>query len=126
MDVVRSVNDSNLILPAGDVQIGPLDYNIYTNSQLRTVGEIDQLPLKMVGQTPVRVARYRLRAGCAADPNQHRPRGWPASVYIPVLKQGGDTNTIAVVDGVKEALKHLFDVPKQLGHRRWCSINRCS
>src|SRR5881227_1902161 len=55
MDVVRSLNDSNLILPAGDVQIGPIDYNIYTNSQLRTVGEIDQLPVKMVGQSPVRI-----------------------------------------------------------------------
>src|SRR5271155_593482 len=55
MDVVRSVNDSNLILPAGDVQIGALDYNIYTNSQLRTVREIDQLPVKMVGESPVRV-----------------------------------------------------------------------
>src|SRR5271167_5081825 len=28
MDVVRTVNRSNLILPAGDVQVGPLDYNI--------------------------------------------------------------------------------------------------
>ena len=36
MDVVRAVNDSNLILPAGDVQIGPLDYSIYTNSQVET------------------------------------------------------------------------------------------
>src|SRR4249919_2025673 len=48
MDVVRTLNMANLILPAGDVQIGPLDYNIYTNSQLQTVGEIDQLPIKMV------------------------------------------------------------------------------
>src|SRR5450759_676565 len=55
MDVVRSVNNANLILPAGDVQIGQLDYNIYTNSQLRSVGEIDQLPIKMVGQSPVRI-----------------------------------------------------------------------
>ena len=34
MDVVRSVNESNLILPAGDVRIGPKDYNIYANSQI--------------------------------------------------------------------------------------------
>ena len=27
------------------------------------------------------------------------------SVYLPVLKQGGDTNTIAVVDGIKHAVK---------------------
>ena len=35
MDVVRAVNTSNLILPAGDVKVGPFDYNLYTNSQLR-------------------------------------------------------------------------------------------
>ena len=28
------------------------------------------------------------------------------SVYLPVLKQGGDANTIAVVDGIKEAVAH--------------------
>ncbi|HVW21209.1 MAG TPA: efflux RND transporter permease subunit, partial [Opitutaceae bacterium] len=35
-------------------------------------------------------------------------------VYLPVLKQGGDANTIAVVDGIKNAVAHLIDVPKQL------------
>ena len=35
MDVVRAVNDANVILPAGDVQIGRYDYNIYTNSMLK-------------------------------------------------------------------------------------------
>src|SRR6478752_974303 len=44
MDVVRSVNNANLILPAGDVRIGQLDYNIYTNSQLRGISEINELP----------------------------------------------------------------------------------
>src|SRR6059058_5623823 len=48
MDVVRSLNRANLILPAGDVQLGALDYNIYTNSQLRSVNEIDELPIKTV------------------------------------------------------------------------------
>ena len=33
------------------------------------------------------------------------------SVYLPVMKQGGDSNTIAVVDGVRKTVKHLFDVP---------------
>ena len=55
MDVVRTVNRSNLILPAGDVPIGALDYSIYTNSQLPTMEEIDQLPLKVVGGSIVRV-----------------------------------------------------------------------
>src|ERR1700740_3579571 len=55
MDVVRTVNDANLILPAGDVQIGPTDYNIYTNSQLSTIRDIDKLPVKVIGESPVRV-----------------------------------------------------------------------
>jgi len=114
MDVVRSVNDSNLILPAGDVQIGPLDYNIYTNSQLRSVGEIDQLPIKTVGQAPVRVADIgHAEDGHQIQTNVVRVDG-QRSVYVPVLKQGGDTNTIDVVDGVKQTVLHLFEVPKEL------------
>lgn len=114
MDVVRSLNNANLILPAGDVQLGPLDYNIYTNSQLRTVNEINSLPVKTVGVSPVRVADI----GYAKDAqqiqtNMVRVDGQP-SVYLPVLKQGGDTNTIEVVDGIRGALTHLFDVPKEL------------
>src|ERR1700689_5492549 len=45
MDVVHAVNDSNLILPAGDVRIGPRDYNIYANAQLRNTEEINRIPL---------------------------------------------------------------------------------
>src|SRR6516165_1518826 len=55
MDVVRTVNRSNLILPAGDVQLGSLDYNIYTNSQLPDINQIDDLPIKVVGESVVRV-----------------------------------------------------------------------
>src|SRR5881296_1008224 len=114
MDVVRTVNRSNLILPAGDVPIGPLDYNIYTNSQLPTIQEIDQLPLKIAGEGIVRVADV----GYAKDDRQIQTSvvrvDGKRSVYTPVLKQGGDTNTIAVVDGVRDVVEHLVDVPKNL------------
>jgi multidrug efflux pump subunit AcrB len=36
------------------------------------------------------------------------------SVYIPVLKQGGNSNTISIVAGIKEAIKHLVDIPDVL------------
>src|SRR6478672_11303284 len=114
MDVVRSVNNANLILPAGDVQIGQLDYNIYTNSQLRGISEINELPVKTVGASPVRISDI----GFAKDAQQIQTNvvrvDGQRSVYVPVLKQGGDTNTIAVVDGIKAALTKLFDVPKEL------------
>jgi multidrug efflux pump subunit AcrB len=114
MDVVRAVNDSNLILPAGEVRIGSLDYTIYNNSQLRDIAEINHLPLKTLGAASVTVGDV----GAAEDARQIqsnivRVDGQP-SVYLPILKQGGDANTIAVVDGVKNAIAHLFDVPKEL------------
>jgi len=45
MDVVRRVNEANLILPAGDVKIGPFDYNVYANSQIDAMRDIERIPL---------------------------------------------------------------------------------
>jgi len=56
MDVVRQVNESNLILPAGDVKIGPFDYNLYSNAQAPSAKAINTMPLKTVGQSSVMVA----------------------------------------------------------------------
>src|SRR6476469_219532 len=56
MDVVRQINESNLILPAGDVRIGPFDYNLYSNSQAPSAAAINSMPLKSVGQSSVMVA----------------------------------------------------------------------
>src|SRR5450755_2629792 len=114
MDVVRTVNDSNLILPAGDVKIGPIDYNLYTNSQLPTTEEINHLPLKTVGNSSVMVQDIGTAVdGHAIQTNIVRVDGQP-SVYLPILKQGGDTNTISVVNGIQDAVSGLTGVPKQL------------
>ena len=107
------------------MQIGPLDYNIYTNSQLRD-HRGDQ---RAAGQDGRAVRRCACRdIGYAKDAQQIQTNvvrvDGQRSVYVPVLKQGGDTNTIAVVDGIKAAVKHLFDVPQATDHARWCSINR--
>ena len=114
MDLVRTINNSNLILPTGDVQIGNLDYNIYTNAQISSMADLASMPIKTVGANTVRVKDV----ATAKDSYQIQTSvvrvGGQRSVYVPVLKQGGDTNTIAVVDGVREKLTHLFDIPKQL------------
>ena len=114
MDVVRQVNEDNLIIPAGDVKIGPFDYNLYSNSQAPTPNEINSMPLKAFGQSSVLVGDVGKAVDAQAiQTNIVRVDGQP-SVYLPILKQGGDTNTIAVVDGIQTALKHLVDIPKQL------------
>jgi multidrug efflux pump subunit AcrB len=114
MDVVRAVNESNVILPAGDVQIGRTDYNIYTNSMLKGPDDIAQVPLKMVGQSPVRVGDVATpKDAFSLQYNIVRVDGTRA-VYVPVFKQGGDSNTIAIVNGVQTTLRKLYDVPSSL------------
>jgi multidrug efflux pump subunit AcrB len=114
MDVVRSVNDSNLILPAGDVRIGPKDYNIYANSQVPTPELINDLPLKSVGNASVLVGDVgKAQDSGTIQTNIVRIDG-QRSVYVPVLKQGGDSNTITIVNGMKAAIKDLVDIPSTL------------
>jgi multidrug efflux pump subunit AcrB len=114
MDVVHAVNDSNLILPAGDVRIGPKDYNIYANSQVPTPNDVNSIPLKTVGNASILVGDV----GHAVDGGQIQTNivrvDGQHSVYIPILKQGGDSNTITIVNGIRKATAHLLDIPQQL------------
>ncbi|HZB88317.1 MAG TPA: efflux RND transporter permease subunit [Terracidiphilus sp.] len=113
-DVVQSVNSSNLILPAGDVRIGSKDYNIYANSQFPDAKSMNAMPLKSVGNASVLVADVgKAEDSGALQYNIVRIDG-QRSVYVPVFKQGGNSNTITIVDGMKAAIKKLVDVPESL------------
>lgn len=114
MDVVHAVDNSNLILPAGDVRIGTRDFNIYANSQFPTPGEINSLPLRSVGNASVLVGDigHAEDAG-AIQTNIVRIDG-QKSVYVPVFKQAGKSNTIKIVNGMRAAIKKLVDIPSTL------------
>ena len=77
MDVVRATNSSNLILPAGDVRLGPIDYNIYTNAQVLDAKGLNEIPLKTEGAEVRFYFRCRESGGRLRIAVQHRPRGWP-------------------------------------------------
>ena len=114
MDVVNAVNRNNLILPAGDVKIGPYDYYVYSNVLVDKVATLNDVPLKTVQQRWVSVKDV----GEAQDAHQIqynlvRVNG-QRSTYLPIMKQGGQTNTIQVVDGIRTMLGRLFGVPKSL------------
>src|ERR1700677_4293401 len=113
-DVVKAVNSSNLILPAGDVRIGTKDFNIYANSQFPDAKSMNEMPLKSVGNSSVLVADIGKAVDAGAlQYNIVRIDG-QRSVYVPVFKQGGDSNTITIVNGMRNAIKHLVDVPAAL------------
>ncbi|HXA67114.1 MAG TPA: efflux RND transporter permease subunit [Bryobacteraceae bacterium] len=114
MDVVNAVNLNNLILPAGDVKMGSIDYYVYSNSLVKKVADLNNVPIRTVGHSWVSVGDI----GHAEDANQIQYNivrvDSQRSAYLPIMKQGGDTNTIQVVDGIRDMLKKLFDIPRQL------------
>jgi multidrug efflux pump subunit AcrB len=113
-DVVDAVNSSNLILPAGDVRIGSKDYNIYANSQFPDAKAMNAMPLKSYGNSSVLVADVgKAEDSGALQYNIVRING-QRSVYVPIFKQGGNSNTITIVDGMKTAIKKLVDIPESL------------
>ena len=114
MDVVNAVNTSNLILPAGDVKMGAFDYYVYSNSLVSDMEELGRIPVKTSGTSWASVNDI----GEAKDASQIQYNlvrvDGQRSVYLPIMKQGGDTNTIEVVNGIRDKIQHLFDIPKQL------------
>jgi len=114
MDVVNALNNQNLILPAGDVKMGPFDYYVYSNSLVDNMKEMNRIPIKADGNSWVSIGDV----GKAEDASQIQYNivrvGGQRSTYIPIMKQGGNTNTIQVVEGVRALLKRLVDIPPQL------------
>ena len=88
MDVVRTINQANLILPAGDVKIGPYDYNIYANNQINAMKDIDMVPLKTVGRGIGAGGGRGQGEGCFADPVQQGPHRRPALGVRPGAEAG--------------------------------------
>src|SRR5487761_2161768 len=114
MDVVDAVNNSNLILPAGDVKIGASDYYVYSNSLVQNITDLNSIPIKSVGTSWVSLGDV----GQAKDSSQLQYNivriDGQKSADIPIMKSGGDSNTIQVVNDVKALVQKLFDMPAQL------------
>jgi multidrug efflux pump subunit AcrB len=112
-DIVKAVNSENLLVPAGNVKIGDFDYNVYSNSIVPLVRDMNDFPVSVVNGVPV----FLKDVGTAADStavqvNVVRVNG-RRSVYVPILKQAG-ANTLAVLDGIREALPKLKGIPADL------------
>ncbi len=109
--VVDAINDTNLILPAGDAKIGDTDYYIYSNALIENPDHLNEVPVKIgPGQAPVRLGDVgKAEDSTAIQYNVVLIDGQP-SVYIPVLKQGG-ANTIDVVQGIHDILPKIIGMP---------------
>jgi CzcA family heavy metal efflux pump len=113
-DVLNAVTDQNLVLPGGTAKIDEFEYDVRMNSSPRTVAELNELPIKQVGNSTVYLRDVaNVRDGFAPQTNIVRQDGH-RGVLLSIMK-AGTASTISVVKGVRELLPRVAQtLPPQL------------
>jgi CzcA family heavy metal efflux pump len=113
-DVVNTLAVQNLVLPSGTVKIDQFEYDVDLNASPRKVQELNDLPVKVVGNSTLYLRDVaHVRDGFAPQTNVVRQDGKRA-VLVTVLK-GGNASTLSVVQGIKNLLPRVAaTLPQQL------------
>jgi multidrug efflux pump subunit AcrB len=105
-DVVNAVNLQNLVLPSGTAKIGQFEYDVTLNGAPRTVQELNDLPVKQVGNSTIYLRDVaHVRNGFAPQTNIVRHDGL-RGVLVTVLK-AGSASTLDVVKGIRDLLPRV-------------------
>jgi multidrug efflux pump subunit AcrB len=105
-DVLNAVQQQNLILPSGTAKIGPFEYDVRLNASPRTVPELNDLPVKVVGNSTIYLRDVaNVRDGFAPQTNIVRQDGRRGAL-VTVLK-AGNASTIDVVKGIRGLLPRV-------------------
>ena len=105
-DVVNTLNNMNVITPAGTVRMGQREWVVRTNGSAATLEDLEALPVKVVGGAPVLLRDIaRISDGFADQSNIVRINGQRAT-YIALMKKS-DASTIAVVDAARDMLPQI-------------------
>ena len=105
-DVGNAIAAQNQINPAGFAKIGGLQYSVKLNNAPGSVDELNNLPVKVVNGATIYMRDVaHVRDGSAPQTNVVHVDG-SRSVLMTVLKNGA-TSTLAIVQGVKDALPKL-------------------
>ncbi|HLH12404.1 MAG TPA: efflux RND transporter permease subunit [Methylovirgula sp.] len=105
-DIVNAVNAQSLTLPSGDAKIGNTQFIVSVNAMAQTIDALNNLPLRQVGGTTVRLRDVaHVRNGWAVQQNIVRTNGRHA-VLLTIIKNG-DASTLSVVNAVKAIMPQL-------------------
>ncbi|HZD46270.1 MAG TPA: efflux RND transporter permease subunit, partial [Acidobacteriaceae bacterium] len=95
--------------PSGTAKIGPLEYDVRTNSAPRTIEDLGMLPIKKVNGAIVYIRDVAtVSSGYAFQTNVVRENG-RRGVLITVLK-AGNASTLNVVKGIRQLLPHVLQI----------------
>jgi multidrug efflux pump subunit AcrB len=108
--VANALQRQNVILPAGDVKIGNKDYTLTMNNSPDVISAINNFPVKDVnGRTVFMSDVAHVHDGFQVQTNSVSVDG--TSGALMTIRKTGGVSTLAVIDGVREA---LVDIKKIL------------
>ena len=106
-DVVNALTTQNLVFPSGTAKIGANEYPIDLNTSPRLIERLNDLPIKSIGGTVIRVHDVaQVRDGYMPQQNIVRQDG-ARSTLLSVLKNGS-ASTLQVASGVKSAMGNVL------------------
>jgi RND family efflux transporter MFP subunit len=113
-DVLNSVAMQNLILPSGTAKISEFEYDIRLNASPQTVQELNDLPIKQIGNTTIYLRDVAtVSDGFTPQTNVVRQNG-QRGVLVSILK-AGSASTIDVVNGIRGMLGRVLQtLPPEL------------
>ncbi|HJZ72884.1 MAG TPA: efflux RND transporter permease subunit, partial [Vicinamibacterales bacterium] len=106
-DVVNAITQQNLILPSGTSKIGSIEYDVDLNASPRTVRELNDLPIKTVGTTPIYIRDVaHVRNGYPPQTNIARVDGQRAALMV--IQKTGNASTLDVIANIKDAVAKVL------------------
>src|SRR6266513_2605866 len=113
-DVVTALGQQNIVLPSGTAKIGEFEYDVAMNASPRTVAELNDLPVKAVGNSTFYLRDVaHVRDGFAPQTNVVRRDGRRGTL-VTILKTG-TASTLDVAAGIRAMLPRVIPtLPPQL------------
>ena len=124
-EVTSAILAQNVIVSPGTVKMGPIEYDVATNSSPAVLADLNNVPLRYVNGTMVYIHDVAfVHDGYTPQTNLVRNNGRP-SALLPILTSGS-ASTLNVVKGVRQCCpKSWRECPKA---SRWtsCLTRACS
>ncbi len=113
-DIVTAIGQQNIVLPSGTAKIGEFEYDVAMNASPRTVAELNNLPVRVVGNSTIYLRDVaHVRDGFAPQTNVVRRDG-SRGTLVTILKTGA-ASTLDVVAGIRAMLPRVIPtLPPQL------------
>jgi multidrug efflux pump subunit AcrB len=105
-DVVTAVANQNVVAPSGTAKIAQFEYDVVTNSAPKTIEEMNDLPVKVVGNSTIYLRDVsHVSDGFVPQTNIVRQNG-RRGVLETVIK-AGDSSTLSVVQAIRNLLPRV-------------------